>query len=154
MNKWMKSITFAIAFLFVGISCAVAQNADKIVGTYSLVSDITKEASKVKIYKSGNDYEAQIVWLQHPNDASGKPKRDSKNPDENLRSRTIVGTVILKGLSYDKDEDNWSGGKIYDPATGKTYKVVCNFESEKKLKVRGYIGIPTFGRTLYWTKIQ
>lgn len=138
----------------IGLQKADAQKADRIAGTYSLVSDVTGEASKVKIYKVGSTYEAQIIWLQHPNDASGKPKLDAKNPDAKLKTRTIVGSVIMKGLKYDADDDEWSGGKIYDPATGKTYKVVCSFEGTKTLKVRGYIGIPTLGRTVKWTKIQ
>lgn len=143
-----------VMVMIIGAAEMKAQGADRIVGTYSFVSDVTKEPSKVKITRTGNTYQAQIIWLQHPNDASGKPKLDKKNPDEKLRGRKLVGLVIMNGLTYDKDDNNWSGGKIYDPATGKTYKVTCSFDNANTLKVRGYIGIPTFGRTVKWTKIQ
>lgn len=149
-----KQLSFMLLLLMclLGVERASAQ-ANRIVGTYQLVSDVTGEPSRVKIYKVGNTYEAQIIWLQHPNDANGNPKLDSKNPDAKLRSRKIVGTVIMKGLKYDADDQEWSGGRIYDPATGKSYKVVCSFESARVLKVRGYIGIPTLGRTVKWTKM-
>lgn len=152
-NQLLKASAWIVVLLF-SVSGVMAQKADRIVGLYSLVSDVTKEASKVKIYKAGQKYEAQIVWLAHPNDESGKPKLDRKNPDEKLRSRTIIGTVIMKGIAYDSEEDCWDGGKIYDPATGKTYKVTCRFENDKTLVVRGYIGIPTLGRSLKWTKVE
>lgn len=149
-----KRLFVLMTMLVMGFGWTLAQNADQIVGMYSLVSDVTGEASKVKIYKGKSGYEAVITWLAHPNDKTGKPKKDSKNPDAKLRNRTIVGTVIMTGLSFDSDDREWSGGKIYDPATGKSYKVVCKFENSKTLKVRGYIGIPTLGRTVLWTKIQ
>lgn len=153
MKQIIKLISI-VAFAFMSVGLAKAQNADKIVGTYQFVSDVTKQATKVKINKVGNSYAAEIIWLEVPNNPDGSPKVDEKNPNEKLRSRKVLGIKILKDLKYDSKDNNWSGGTIYDPQTGKTYKVVCNFESAKKLKVRGYIGIPTLGRTLYWTKID
>lgn len=152
--KRLTSILTVVLLLLAQCGMAYAQQTDRIVGIYSLVSDVTNEPSKVKIYKSGSSYEAQIIWLAHPNDAAGKPKLDSKNPDKSQRFRTIVGLVIMKGLSYDKDDNCWNGGKIYDPATGKTYKVTCRFENDKTLIVRGYIGFSALGRSMKWTKIQ
>ena len=46
---------------------------------------------------------------------------------------------------------HWSGGTIYDPDSGKTYK--CNLEllPNGSLKVRGYIGFSLLGKNQIWT---
>jgi uncharacterized protein (DUF2147 family) len=45
----------------------------------------------------------------------------------------------------------WSGGFIFDPDNGKTYKCVVEVQDGgKKLKVRGFIGFSLLGRTQYW----
>ena len=47
----------------------------------------------------------------------------------------------------------WSGGTIYDPEEGKTYKCVMKLADENTLNVRGYIGVPAFGRTVTWLRV-
>ena len=69
------------------------------------------------------------------------------------KGKPLVGMEIMWDLTPD-GENQWSGGKIMDPKKGKEYK--CNVElvEENKLKVRGYVGIPTFGRTQYWYRLE
>lgn len=45
--------------------------------------------------------------------------KDKRNPDSNLRNRTILGMSILNGLRYDPKNDNWEDGKVYDSKHGK-----------------------------------
>ena len=60
--------------------------------------------------------------------------------------------VVIKGLKFDKSEGEWNGTKIYDPSKGIRVNVTAEFESEKKLKLRGTVfGI---GTTIYWQKIK
>jgi len=61
--------------------------------------------------------------------------------------------VLLKGFKYNPSTDEWIDGEIYDPEDGKTYSCKLKFESDKKLKVRGYVGIPALGKSMYWNKI-
>lgn len=154
MKYSIQLITVTIALM---LSCATAsaQNAaDKILGVYSVVSDATKEKAKVKIVQKGDTYQAQIVWMEKPLDDNGHPRRDILNPDPALRSRTSDKIMLVWDMKYDRKANEWSGGKIYDPDTGKTYKAVLKFESPTNLKVRGYIGMPAFGRTMNWKKIE
>jgi len=81
---------------------------------------------------------------------AGKPKVDRKNPDPALRSQPVLGLEILHDFQY--DDDQWSGGTIYDPKEGKTYKCKITLGEDGKLKVRGYIGISLFGRTTEWAR--
>lgn len=154
MKQSIKAMA-VIAALIISSSVASAQNvADKILGTYRVVSDASKEVVKVTISKKGESYQAQIIWMEKPLTESGEIKRDIYNPDPTLRSVPGDKIVLAWGLKYDNKANEWSGGKIYDPDSGKTYKAVFKFDSPTNLKVRGYIGMPTFGRTMNWKKIE
>ena len=81
-----------------------------------------------------------------------KPSRlDTENPDPALRNRELRGLVILTGFRHAGDGE-WTGGRIYDPNSGNTYKGTIRMESENLLKLRGYVGISLFGRTERWTR--
>lgn len=154
MKRSIQLITFAIV-LMVSYATASGQNvADKILGTYSVVSDVTKEKAKVKVFRKGDLYQAQIVWTEKSLDDKGQPRRDILNPDPALRSQTSDKIILVWDMKYDSKANEWSGGEIYDPDTGKIYKAVFKFESPANLKVRGYIGMPAFGRTMNWKKIE
>jgi uncharacterized protein (DUF2147 family) len=128
---------------------------DNIVGFYLTYDDDTgAEKSQVQIFKATNGkYYGKIVWLKEPL-KNGKPKVDDKNPEAKLQNRPIIGLEILKGFVFDKDNQEWNDGTIYNPSSGKTYNCYINFESPTKLKIRGYIGASWMGlgKTAYWTK--
>jgi len=87
-----------------------------------------------------------------PNTKDGDPPRhDDLNPDPKLRARPLDGLTIMSGFVYDGD-GHWSGGRIYDPNSGKTYKCTLTQVDRDTLKLRGYIGISLFGRTDTWTR--
>ncbi len=48
---------------------------------------------------------------------------DNKNPDKTLRSRSLIGIDIINNLSYDTEDQELSGGTIYNADSGKTYTV-------------------------------
>ena len=74
--------------------------------------------------------------------------QDKKNPDESLRSRKVLGSVVMSGFSWNEKEKHWEGGKIYDPTDGATYDAFIWTEPKTgNLKVRGYRLIGWFGRT-------
>lgn len=111
---------------------------------------------RVEIARRDGKYEGVIVWLREPDypegdDEAAKPKRDRNNPDERLRSRPILGLKVLEGFTYDGD-GTWSGGTIYDPENGKTYKCRIKLKDPDTLDVRGFIGISLIGRSTEWTR--
>ena len=79
------------------------------------------------------------------------PRYDDKNPDPALRHRRLLGLQILAGFHRSGD-NKWSGGTIYDPNSGKTYKCTLQLEDANRLRVRGFIGISLLGRTEIWTR--
>lgn len=74
----------------------------------------------------------------------GAPRRDSKNPDESLQHRPILGLDLLIGYAW--TGERWEG-EIYDPESGNTYRSRMEVNEDGELSMRGYIGAPMFGRT-------
>ena len=132
--------------MFAAVGLANAQQADAIKGTW--VNE-NKDA-KVEIYKSGENYYGKITWLKEMYDVDGKTlRKDSKNPDATLRTRSLLNLDILAGFTYKQGE--WTGGVLYDPKSGKTYDSKMKIKNSK-LEIRGYVGSPMFGKTTTWTK--
>ena len=121
---------------------------------------------------AADDQAAQILghWLTEPRDGiieisvanngsyQGKivggndPQRlDQHNPDPARRSLTLLGQTILQGMKYDGGGE-WSGGTIYDPDSGRTYKCRLARLDLDRLQVRGFIGIALLGRSQVWTR--
>jgi uncharacterized protein (DUF2147 family) len=68
-----------------------------------------------------------------------------------LKDRPLVGLQILSGFAPDGSQ--WSGGQVLDPESGKVYRATIALEDGgKKLRLRGYIGIPVLGRTEHWLR--
>lgn len=144
--KLQLTLVFLLSFLMGPI---MAQNdSDKVLGHWF---NEEKDA-KVEIYKESGKYYGKVVWLKTPNNEQGTPKLDKENPDDALKSRPVMGLLLLTDFVYDDNE--WEDGEIYDPKSGKTYSCFMEFDSEEVLKIKGYIGVKWVGKTTYWTKSE
>ncbi len=144
----MKNLIFVLVAIFGMQSIAKAQN-DKILGIWYN----EKKDAKIKVYKKGSTYYGKIIWMKNnKNDDGTSPKLDSKNPNEKLRKRTIVGTNILLDLKWDADAKEYNGGEIYDPRGGSTYSLFAILKDDGSLFLKGYVGFSVFGRSTVWTK--
>jgi uncharacterized protein (DUF2147 family) len=92
-----------------------------------------------------------IAWMKEPLNEQGKPKTDIHNSDESQHARPLCGLKLLWGFSPEGD-GSWSGGQIYDPATGDTYSSNFHVQPDGSLRVRGYLGISLFGKSQVWTR--
>ena len=147
--KYIFSLTLAALVFLISSSFSSAEdNPDAIVGVWKTGSG----NAHVKIYKNGDKYQGKIVWLKDPIDPeTGKPKLDTKHPDNATRARQIMGIINIWGFKY-VESNKWDGGNIYDPKNGNTYSSNIKMENSNTLKVRGYVGISLIGRTDTWTR--
>lgn len=139
----MKKILFALVAMFM-TTLFYAQ----IEGKWKTIDDETGEAkSIVEITKKSNgQYYGKIVQLlQKPtNNNCVKCTDDRKN-------KPLVGLEIIRGMK--KSGNEFTGGTITDPKSGKTYK--CNISRDgSKLNVRGYVGFSLIGRTQTWHQVN
>lgn len=78
-----------------------------------------------------------IFWLKNPADQKAT---DVNNPEAKLRSRPILGLPMLYGFKA-AGPGRWTGGKIYDPQTGKTYDSKLSINPNGTLKVEGCVAV-------------
>ena len=161
----MKRTWMAVALVFWGVGLASAEDpapANEILGQWYTQDN---ESQVVVVEKDGKFF-GTIIWLteplypaEEPDGDAGKPKRDKNNSDAKAQKKPILGLQVLKNFSYDAADKSWSGGTIYDPNNGRTYKCVIRMQDDakgidgKSLHVRGYIGIPQLGRTTLWYRV-
>ena len=77
-------------------------------------------------------------------------KRCSKCTDAR-KDQLLRGMAIVTGMRF--IDGDYSGGEILDPDTGGVYRSSMRLsEDGRRLTVRGYIGIPLFGRSQEWVR--
>jgi uncharacterized protein (DUF2147 family) len=92
----------------------------------------------------------RIYWLRKPT-AAGSPKRDERNPDAALRDRPLCGLKIMTGFRPG-EAPSWYRGYIYNPNDGRTFNSTLHLEEDGTLKVRGFVGVSLFGKTVEWVR--
>ena len=142
----MKKVS---AFLILVLICSAGLFAQDVTGKWKTIDDETGEAkSIIEIYKNDGKVYGKIVEILN------KDRKDAvcTECDGAEKDKPILGMVIMKGL--EKDDDEYNGGTILDPQSGKVYKCLIELENPNKLKVRGYIGFSLLGRTQYWARVN
>ena len=149
LNKISGSALFIILGIFsLNLYAATAQLTP--VGKWKTIDDVTgKPHSIIEISKVNDSLEGtitQIFWQK------GDTKNCIKCTGE-FYNKPVEGLKILWGFHYDGNK--WVGGKILDPSNGKIYHATLQLNNNGEvLNVRGYIGIPLFGRTENWLRMS
>lgn len=116
------------------------------VGKWKTIDDETGQAkSIVNIYESGGVLYGNIEKLLNPADQG---KKCDKCPAPQT-DKPIEGLMIIWGMKQDGNE--WNGGNILDPKTGKVYRCLMRTDGNR-LIVRGFIGISLVGRSQTWLR--
>lgn len=146
----MKSLLriAVVAGLLLGTSAVFAAEVTP-VGTWKTIDDKTgKPKSIVKITDEGGELKATVVEVLQSDEG---PHPICKNCDGERKDKPIEGMNIMWGVH--KDGDEWGGGKILDPTSGKVYKVKLQPSADgTKLTVHGYIGFSLLGRDQEWQR--
>lgn len=144
----MKRVILAIVMMLGSIiSYAQQLSPDQITGVWQC------DDYKIEIFKTANTYSGKLLWTKDMFEADGKtPRKDSKNPNEKLRSRSMQGVVHITELVYDDGE--YIDGKLYSVQDGNTYSLKATLKSVNNLETRGYKGVPMMGRTFKWKRVQ
>lgn len=144
MKTGWKAAACAVVF---GLFSQWVLAGDSPVGTWKSIDDETHQAKAlIQISADANGVlSGKIVkLLQHPDAVCEKCEGA-------LKGKPDLGMTILWGLK--NEGENWSGGRILDPKSGKIYSAKMKLvEGGKKLEVRGFIGISMLGRSQVWER--
>lgn len=91
-----------------------------------------------------------LAVVPPPQDDPDRPLIDSNNPDPSLRQRSLANLEL--GRLEPAGGGRWSG-RLYDPESGDTFRVRATRLRPGVIELRGYVGIPAFGRTVYWLSL-
>lgn len=145
-----------LLLFFIALSAATtlqAQQADAIVGTYSVTSPNSDNKAKIQVFRAKNGtYFGKYTWTSAKN-ADGSPVLDLNNQDKSKRNRPIIGLVTFWNLTFKDGE--YIGGSIYDPVSGKTYSIKGKMASNgRDVEVRYYWKRPALGKDAIWKRID
>jgi uncharacterized protein (DUF2147 family) len=146
----MKPKLFAMSALLLVAGSAFAQATP--VGLWKTIDDDTKkERSLVRIADHGGVLSGKVEKYLDPSIAADTT---CDKCTDDRKDQLVLGMTIVRGIKKDTDRDLlWNGGTVLDPANGKAYKArLMPIDGGKKLEVRGYIGVPMFGRTQTWIR--
>jgi uncharacterized protein (DUF2147 family) len=149
-----KTVRLLVASVLVGtFSTQALAGAEehKIQGLWVDNKDPNRQKFAVMLEDCGSKVCGSLYWLKKPLFANGLPKRDKHNPNEALRDRPLCGLQILTGFQAANDA-LWQDGEIYNPDDGLTFSSTIKLSPEGTLKIRGYVGISLFGKTLEWVR--
>ena len=158
MNCFRRGLAVLCAAILTLLpTLALADPADGIVGDWLVES----RDAVIRISRGADGYEGRIAWQLSdrygPEDGpelDGKPAVDRHNPDPALRSRTLDGMLMIWGLRYHPEEQEWNGGHVYDADDGHTYRCLIRQKDPDHLKLRGYFGITLLGGSTIWTRVN
>jgi uncharacterized protein (DUF2147 family) len=124
------------------------------------------ESSPVGLWRTIDDQTGQPKGLVRIREVDGKlegkiekafpkpgedPAPKCDKCDGARHNQPVLGMTILWGLT--KQGDEYQGGEILDPESGKIYRVKMKLaDGGKKLEVRGFIGISLLGRSQIWLR--
>jgi uncharacterized protein (DUF2147 family) len=146
----MRFLLFAGCF-GIALACGAEGSATPTpLGTWRVIGDVSHEPEAlVTVEEVDGQYVGRIAQVLP------RPGIDVNGVCEACpgarKNQPLRGLVILEGLRRHGDE--FSGGTILDPDSGELYRCTMSVSPDnRRLFVRGYIGISLFGRTQTWLR--
>ena len=123
-------------------------SADAIIGTW----EADDGSVKLDMYRAGSEFQAHLLYGNQIMEADNVTfKKDTKNPDPALRSRSLKNIVVVTGLRWAEGE--WGGGSIYDASSGRTYNCKVTVK-DGKMYLRGYLAVSLMGQTRAFHRVR
>ena len=140
-----RRFSFLVLFLL-GCGLISAQSVFGKWKTYDVFNK-DKEEAIVEIFKDNDSLCIRIIEIlpdEHRDDLCEKCEGENKD-------QPILDLIILEGATL--KNGIWQGAKILNAKNG--YRYGCNISllNDEFLKIRGFIGIPFFGKTVFWRKM-
>jgi uncharacterized protein (DUF2147 family) len=143
-----SSILLCLALVGMIAAPSHAAGSQSPLGLWKAFDDKTgKPRALVRIYLQDGRYFGRIE-RSFTQDAA---TRVCSTCTDERKNQPILGLLIIRNMAL-RDTD-YGGGDILDPDSGSVYR--CKFHLEKDgtvLVVRGFIGLPLFGRSQSWQR--
>jgi len=140
----IKTILLTFILLLSTQSIAVASQIDGL-----WLTENKRAAIQIGACDNGGPVCGKIAWI-----IDGGMTVDTKNKNPQLNNQPLCGMKILYGFEQGKSKDEWLHGHIYKADDGDLYNANITQIAPDKLRLRGYVGIPLFGKTQIWNRVK
>lgn len=154
--KKMTKIFIACFSFFLLHHVYALPTANSPVGLWKTVDDVTgKPKAIIQIWETANKELFGRILKVYPRPGYNQNELCLACEGEKHNKR-IIGLVIIEKLRQNKENvSQWIGGRILDPKNGKVYHSQIQMtDGGKKLNIKGYIGLPLFGRSQTWYRVD
>jgi len=93
----------------------------------------------------------RIVWLKKPTDDNGRPQMDLNNPNPALRTRPMLGLLMMAELQPN-DDNTYLEGQVYNSDDGKIYDIYLTPEGDT-MEVEGCL-MKFLCDSQTWTRVR
>jgi uncharacterized protein (DUF2147 family) len=150
----MRVLLIAVLVLFNAAAWAAPAGGEpSAIGLWEQVDDKTGQPeSWFSITEKDGVYTGKIVKMfPKPGDPPPESWRCTKCEGDEKNAQ-VLGLALIKGMK--RDGLNYQDGTIMDPRDGTVYRALMRLSPDnKKLEVRGYLGISIAGRSQYWNRL-
>lgn len=133
-----------------GLAQAQPATATSPAGLWRNVDDETGQAKAlVRVAESDGVYTGRIEKI-----LTDRPDAVCDLCTDARKGQRVQGMTIIEGMrASESGEGLFDGGSILDPNNGKVYRSRMQLrDGGHKLEVRGYVGVPLFGRSQTWVR--
>lgn len=151
-GNYVKKLLMAVGLILAFTRCVYAVNLNSAAGYWETIDDKTQQLSSViQIWQDPKNqmYYGKIYKIFPENGHKVTDLCKACNGD--LKNKPMLGLVIVRNMVY--RDGKYHDGFILDPRDGKEYHATMQLaDGGQKLKLRGYIGLPLFGKTTEWNR--
>ncbi len=138
-----------ITFLFSSFALAATSN---VVGNWETIDAKTQKPSSIIAIQSSGSVVVGKIIKTFDETSEKKVERCTLCKDDR-KNQPIIGLEIIRNMQCELNKCH--GGTILDPRDGKIYKATMRLVNNgQQLKVRGYIGVSLFGKTVVWNRYK
>jgi len=144
----MKSLSVLISACFLALTLLAAPAMADNHATPEGLWLTENQRSVISVKKCPEGYCGTIHWI-----IDGGMQFDEKNEDPAKQNQPMCGLKILWGFTQ-QDATNWIDGNIYKADDGDLYSATLQMLPKGTMLVRGYVGMPLFGKSQIWTPVS
>jgi uncharacterized protein (DUF2147 family) len=134
-------------FWELGRAQALSQKLQNAVGRWQVINSDGTQGGQVETY-----VENRVLFGKVTGARPGRaPDSICDKCSGVLKNQRIMGMVVMR--NFHPERDDWVGGTVIDPETGKEYRGKMWAAGNDKLGMRGFAGISLIGRTATWVRI-
>ena len=144
----MKPLITRLLMLVMWLTLLSSGMEAQVTGKWKYVDEKDgQEKSVIEIYKYGERYHGRIVEL-----LPSSKRTHCERCYGDLKGKPLIGMNIIYDLKI--VQGGGRDGKILDPGSGKIFNCSIELAAQDVLKVRGYLGVPTMGKTQLWNRVE